>query len=214
MGGWQTPDSLAPDNAHVRRLIIPGDMNMLANVNGALLELTYPESWEKFGDVEPEDAANACFAMYLRFQTEIWGMIGAIVPAITADTPPGCLECDGATYDTDDYPDLAAVIHGVWDNGDGTFTVPDLRGKFPLGASTGHTMGSTGGAETVTLGVGEMPAHAHSTGNSLTSAAVMPGEGPVLVPNPIPASTGSTGGDGSHQNMPPFVALRYVLIAF
>jgi microcystin-dependent protein len=41
----------------------------------------------------------------------------------------------------------------------------------------------------------------------------MPGEGPVLIPNPLPALTGSTGGGAAHENMPPYIALRFVLIA-
>lgn len=213
MRAWLTPQTLLPSAAHVRRLFVPGDALMLANVCGALLELTYASNWEQQGAVTPGQAADAALLMYTRFLKETWSMIGAIVPAITASTPAGCLELDGATYDGLDYPDLYAVLHSTWINGDGTFTVPDLRGKFPLGLSASHAMGATGGAENVTLSIAQMPAHSHTIGNSLTGAAVMPGEGPVLVPNPIPTTTYSTGGDGSHENMPPYLAVRYVLIA-
>lgn len=213
MRGWLTPESLTPNAAHVRRLFIPGDAIMLANVCGALLDMTYPTSWEQQGAVTPDEAAAAALVMYQRFLVETWSMIGAIVPAIVGATPPGCLELDGATYDGVDYPDLYAVIDSRWDNGDGTFTVPDMRGKFPLSMSASFDMGATGGSETVTLTEAQIASHTHTTGNSLTSAAVMPGEGPVLIPNPIPAATGATGGGGSHDNMPPYVAVRYVLIA-
>lgn len=202
-----------PGVAHTRRLFIPGDAQMLANVTGALLELTYPYNWEEQGAVTPDEAADASLTMYNRFLVDVWSMIGAIVPCVTATTPEGCLELDGSTYDGETYPDLYDTLHDEWLNGDGTFTVPDLRGKFPLALSASHAMGATGGSETVTLTESQMPSHNHQTGNSLTGAAVMPGEGPVLVPNLIPAYTGDTGGDGSHDNMPPFLALRYVLIA-
>lgn len=186
---------------------------MLANVSGALLELTYAGNWEEFGAVTPADAADAAFVMYNEFTKDIWSMIGALVPTITATTPPGCLELDGQTYNNGDYPALAALLDSHWDNGDGTFTVPDLRGRFPLALNGSHAMGDTGGTETVTLSVDEMPSHNHITGNSLSSLAVMPGEGPVLVPNPLPTTTQNAGGGGSHNNMPPYMALRYVLIA-
>lgn len=213
MRAWLTPNSLTPNVAHVRRLVIPGDKVVLASVAGALLDLTYPNSWEAWGSVSPEDTAQAMLDMYVRFNLETWSMIGAIVPCVTASTPAGCLELDGTTYDGEAYPELYAVLHDAWKNEGGTFTVPDLRGKFPLALSGSHPMGDTGGSETVTLSAGQMPSHNHTTGNSLSSLAVMPGEGPVLVPNPVPALTGSAGGDGAHDNMPPYVALRYVLIA-
>lgn len=213
MRGWLTPDILTPDVAHVRRLLIPGDKYVLAAVSGALVDLTYPYNWEAQGAATPDETAQAMSVMYQRFTQEIWSMIGAIVPCVTASTPVGCLECDGATYDGVDYPDLYAVIDAAWKGAGTVFVVPDLRGKFPLGMSVGHAMAGSGGQESVALVESEIPGHTHSTGNSLTGAALMPGEGPVLVPNPLPASTGSTGGNGSHENMPPFVAVRYVLIA-
>lgn len=37
-----------------------------------------------------------------------------------------------------------------------------IQGMFLLGSSSGHSLGSTGGAETVTLTSANMPAHAHS----------------------------------------------------
>lgn len=210
---WLTPETLTPPHNHVRRLVIPGDKQMLANVLGALLDMTYEENWEAFGAVTPAEAAQAALDMYTRATLETWSMIGAIVPCLNAATPPGCLELDGQTYDGESYPELYDVLDNTWLNGNGTFTVPDLRGKFPLAMSAGHGMGATGGSETVTLGEGQIPSHSHTTGNSLSGLAVMPGEGPVLIPNPLPAFTGATGGSGSHDNMPPYMAFRYVLIA-
>lgn len=214
MRGWLTPDTLTPNAAHVRRLVIPGDRVMLANVCGALLDMTYETSWEQQGAVTPAEAAQASLDMYGRFLVETWSMIGAIVPAITADTPVGCLELDGATYNGDDYPDLYAVIDSFWKNGDGTFTVPDLRGKFPLSLNGSHGMGATGGAETITLTEAQMPAHTH--GESTAVPAVINGgvEAPAAAATPSTGVTGSAGSSQAHDNMPPFVALRYVLIAW
>src|SRR4029077_6448455 len=40
--------------------------------------------------------------------------------------------------------------------------LPDLRGKFPLGAGPANALGSTGGSYTVTIAIGNLPVHAHS----------------------------------------------------
>jgi microcystin-dependent protein len=86
----------------------------------------------------------------------------------------GFLWCDGARYNTADYPDLFAVL-GTSQNlvGDpnGTFRVPDMRGRALVGAGTGtgltnRTLGSAFGAEQVTLATNQMPSHNHSINDS------------------------------------------------
>lgn len=59
-----------------------------------------------------------------------------------------------------------------WHICDGTGGTPDLRGKFILGASSSHAIGSTGGAEKVPLSVAEVPAHTHAfSGSTSTNGA-------------------------------------------
>ena len=63
--------------------------------------------------------------------------------------------CDGTAHGSSA---LLAVL--------GSANTPDLRGRFIIAAGQGsgltnRTHGTTGGAETVTLGVSEMPAHTH-----------------------------------------------------
>lgn len=66
---------------------------------------------------------------------------------------------------------ITAVPDG-WALCDGTQSTPDLRGRFVMGAggSPYRNVGATGGAETVTLTVNQLPAHNHrvrgSTGNN------------------------------------------------
>lgn len=85
-------------------------------------------------------------------------------------------------------------------NGQTTFALPDLRGRAPIGHGTGpgltnRTIGETGGSETVTLGVAEMPSHSHtaqSSGGSLTvqsAAANQSSPGPNSYIG-VPRSTG------------------------
>ena len=91
----------------------------------------------------------------------------------------------------------AAVFGGEWEA---------IRGKFLLAESDNHAAGSTGGEETHTLTVQEIPAHNHTpvNGGSFASDGGGPsagfGGGSYWYKSP---STGSVGGSKPHNNMPP-----------
>lgn len=145
-------------------------------------------------------------------------LIGLILPIVTTYVPTNCLLCDGATYDRVDFPILYGVLDAVFIVDADTFVVPDLRSRVVVGAGEGsgltdYPVGESGGVETVTLSASQMPSHVHGLFET-TSLAVEPGEAPVLIPF-IAAlrSTDSAGGDGPHDNIQPFTALNYVVIA-
>lgn len=141
-------------------------------------------------------------------------MIGEILVTASATIPDGCLLCDGGTYDRVDYPDLYAALAAAFIIDDDQFRTPDLREKFVYGTSSALFIGNTGGEAAHTLTIGEIPAHDHSIPATITTAAVEPGEVAVLSPVPIiSSSTGSTGGSGGHNNIPPYVELLYVIVA-
>ena len=126
-------------------------------------------------------------------------------------------------------------------NGTTTFNLPDLRGRVPLGAGTGdaadataHTLGSKSGTETVTLNTTQIPAHAHSitdpghkhtddaggTGfvvqkTGLGTPAIGAGSDYVVETRTGSATTGVTtgnlGGSGAHSNMPPTLAVNWIV---
>lgn len=88
--------------------------------------------------------------------------------------PNGWLLCDGTTYLITAQPALFAVISNRF-GGDGTtnFKVPDLRDRFPLGASTSRPIDPTtghGGSPTQTLGAANMPPHTHDISHGHGSA--------------------------------------------
>lgn len=69
-------------------------------------------------------------------------MVSTDFPTLTA--PSGWLLCNGASYPTATYPELAAVlaypgVPGV------NFNVPNLSSEFPIGASGGYPLNSSGG---------------------------------------------------------------------
>jgi len=146
-------------------------------------------------------------------------MIGLIMPFVTADPPPDVLPCDGAEYLREDYPILYDVLDAAFIVDADHFIVPDLRGRTIIGAGDGsglttRNVGDTGGEENHELTESEIPSHSHTIPLTFTTLAVEPGEVAVLSPVPILTdSTGSTGGDDTHNNMQPFYVLNYGIIA-
>ena len=214
----------APITGRVSYLVnLPASLWYIREVADALRTMTDEDNWEENGTVTIHEATQEAIRVLKGFHP----MIGQIIPYCTADPPDNCLICDGSVYERTAYPDLYAILSSAFIIDADHFSVPDLRGKTIIGVATAYAMGSTGGEAEHQLTGDEMPAHSHTdtghqhtTGNSLSSLAVMPGEGPVLVPNPIPALTGSasanitnTGGSEAHNNMQPYVALMYAVVA-
>ena len=96
---------------------------------------------------------------------------------------------------------------------DGNNSTPDLRDRFIVGAGSAYSPGDTGGANSVTLTVNQIPPHTHTYIDQY-----------VAIDNgyrPWPASnndcgarnvdSGSTGGGQSHENRPPYYALCYIM---
>lgn len=129
--------------------------------------------------------------------------------------------CDGQALSKTDYAELFALLGTKYGSTSTTFNVPNLSDKFIYGqkiVAGSPTIDSTGGATRVTLDASEMPAHTHvqnarnsPAGASTTSAAS------VNVSNTAPVATitntGSTGGGGSHENMPPYHTLAWMIKA-
>jgi microcystin-dependent protein len=159
---WITPPSL-PSAVICRRLIIPNDPFFVAAVNGALLPLIDPQNWEQVNaPITPEEAAAAAAVMYYDYlDTPVWCMIGAIVAVCAAEAPEGTLLCDGSVYSRADYPRLYEALPAALRLDSETFQVPDLRDRFVLAAGVRQPL-ETGGSETVTLTVEQLPAHTHT----------------------------------------------------
>jgi len=146
-------------------------------------------------------------------------MIGLIIPFVTSDPPPNVLPCDGSTYLRVDYPILYDVLDSHFVIDADHFTVPDLRGRTVIGSGDGsglttRNVADTGGEEVHQLTEDELASHTHTIQSTITTLVVEPGEVTALTPVPlITSNTGSTGGDVAHNNMQPFFALNYGVIA-
>ena len=102
---------------------------------------------------------------------------------------------------------------------DGNNSTPNLSGRFVVGysASNGdYDVDDTGGAETVTLSIAQMPNHKHTT--SIDNGHVIPGNGGTSYPYGGAGTYASTiftmdntGGGGAHENRPPYYALCYIM---
>lgn len=156
------------------------------------------------------------------------GLIGAILPHVMASlTGLNMLPCEGSIYNRVDYPLLYEAIDAEFIIDADTFRVPDLRDKFPLAAGDNYPIGTSGGEETHVLTVGELASHSHTSpphSHSEIAAAstIINGglEAPATAATPLPASTGfetvsidATGDNEPHNNMPPFVAIRWAIVA-
>lgn len=146
-------------------------------------------------------------------------MLGYIIPFVTQNPPSNVLPCDGSSYLRIDYPNLYDVLDPFFITDADNFTVPDLRGRTIIGTGTSmvltsRNIGDQGGEELHQLDISELATHNHTIPATITTLVVEPGEVTALTPVPIITSdTGSAGGNMAHNNMQPFYALNYGIIA-
>ena len=93
-----------------RRLVIPNDPDIIAAVNGAIDELTYPHNWEQFGTNTPEETAEAMNEMWFKYREDFPCMTAQLILSAGLYQPSGTLLCDGSSHLRVDYPALYAAI--------------------------------------------------------------------------------------------------------
>lgn len=143
--------------------------------------------------------------------------------------PAGWMFCEGQLLPISEFETIFNLI-GTTYGGDGqnTFALPDLRGRVPIHFGSGFTLAETGGVETVTLTVSQIPAHNHiarastvgqsdsPAGNywaaSSGSFAYKAGASGTVTMNP--AQMQSSGGSQPHTNFQPYLCLNFIISLF
>ena len=134
--------------------------------------------------------------------------------------PENALWCDGAAYAISDYPALFETIGHLYGGTDTIFCVPDLRGRVIVGAgeatpeTSARELNESGGAEKVKLSQDEIPSHSHGISAPGTTEIPHPFLGykqSVASTMGHSTITDSRGGDKSHENMPPYLVLNFVV---
>jgi microcystin-dependent protein len=140
---------------------------------------------------------------------------GTVISVASSIAPAGYLKANGAMISRSTYSALFACIGTAFGAGAGgtTFSIPDLRDRFIVGSDSSYSLGNTGGVNNVTLTTAQIPSHTHPVSFNFTSVVTQPGGnetpgggGRGQYAN-ISATATSAGGDGSHENRPPYVAL-------
>jgi microcystin-dependent protein len=143
--------------------------------------------------------------------------------------PAGWMFCEGQLLPISEYETLFNLI-GTTYGGDGqsTFALPDLRGRLPMHFGNGFTLAETGGAETITLTVPQIPMHTHALiatpnagdqgnpgGNVVAqNTAVQLYIEDVPNVNAGAQSIGSTGGSQPHNNFQPYLCVDFIISLF
>lgn len=210
-----TPNT-TPPASNCRRLFVPNDSFMLAAILGQILELAEERNWEQTTGISVAETIAFWETIYLQFSQGIFCMIGSVVAIINDSTPDHMLLCDGSNFDRVDYPELYAVLPAALIIDVDTGSVPDLRENFVLAAGVTIAEHDTGGSDEHQLTVAELPAHTHTYDKEIYNIDIesvgIPDPTGVGIP-PLPTQTSATGSDTPHNNMPPFYALKYVVVA-
>jgi microcystin-dependent protein len=145
--------------------------------------------------------------------------------------PAGWMFCEGQLLPISENETLFNLI-GTTYGGDGqaTFALPDLRGRIPIHQGNGFNLAETGGAETVTLTVQQIPNHTHNlSGSTANASSTNPGgnvgarvtvaavfaygtDSPLQPLSPL--AVVPTGGSQPHENFQPYLCINFIISLF
>ncbi|KAA9339762.1 hypothetical protein F0P96_03865 [Hymenobacter busanensis] len=165
--------------------------------------------------------------------------IGEVRTFAGRTAPEGWALCDGRSLNPEEYPVLFRLIGTTYGGNFTAFKIPDLRSRVATGVGTGpqgtsYTLGETGGSETVTLTRSNLPQHTHAvealvsvvtqgSGRTADPANGRPSvaqadafgsvatEGTALAYNALGGYSSPVGGQQSHSNIQPVLAINYMI---
>jgi microcystin-dependent protein len=143
--------------------------------------------------------------------------------------PAGWMFCEGQLLPISENETLFQLI-GTTYGGDGesTFALPDLRGRLPIHQGNGFILAETGGAESITLTVNQISAHAHPflaagvDGNQTSAQNALPANSVTITPyinttpdaNFSPTAVAPRGGSQPHTNFQPYLCVDFIISLF
>lgn len=141
--------------------------------------------------------------------------------------PQGWALCQGQMLSIAEYDVLYALI-GTTYGGDGqtTFALPNLSSRIPIHQGLGYVPGESVGVEEVVLTQAHLPTHTHQLNASSQAAVSTSPAGaswaatttpqfstdtaaPLVAMSPNGLS--SVGGNQPHDNMPPYLAVNFII---
>ncbi|ALR31543.1 phage tail protein [Chryseobacterium sp. IHB B 17019] len=150
--------------------------------------------------------------------------------------PQNWAPCNGQLMSISQNQALFSLLGTMYGgNGTTTFALPDMRGRVLVhegqapGGPTNYIMGQSGGSESVTLLVTQMPSHSHTVnavtaeGNQNTPTNTLPADTKGLDKEYSDANANTTmkatmvnptGGSQPHENRPPFVTLKCIIALY
>lgn len=164
----------------------------------------------------------------VKAQTEPF--IGQILIVPYNFAPRGFAMCNGQLLSIAQNTALFSLL-GTYYGGDGktNFALPDLQGRVPIGMGQGpglspYNLGQSGGEESVTLTLNQIPSHSHvpmagaspansgsPTGNYWSMPRVLLYSSSAPDTSMNPAALGMTGGGQPHENRKPYLVMTYVI---
>ncbi|MEP1124772.1 MAG: tail fiber protein [Ilumatobacter sp.] len=139
--------------------------------------------------------------------------------------PRGWAFCDGQILSIAQNTALFSLL-GTTYGGDGqtTFALPDLRGRVPMHPGQGpglsnYALGQTGGTETTTLGVNNLPPHNHGisasaggqTTNRPTNGYLAAGNRYTTTTDTAMAPTAVAGSGQAFNNVQPYQTVNFII---
>jgi microcystin-dependent protein len=142
--------------------------------------------------------------------------------------PKGWALCNGQLLPINQNQALFSLLGTTFGgNGQTNFALPDLRGRAPIHAGSGHTLGERAGEPAHTLSIAELPQHTHlaqGTSNNGTAATPAPAGSAGYAQSPTsiygaaatpvamsPSTSGNTGGGQPHENRQPSLVLNFCI---